>query len=233
MKTPAFIASLVVKAALIALACVGLWLTIFGGNGFMSADSLLYFTVQSNLWILIVTIAFFVMLIVERSRGKACVRRWMLVVKFVCATSVTLTFLVFAALLAPTMRDTGYLSSLGNLCVHFFVPIIAIVDFLLFDRAWRRGRFTFALAAIPPLAYFLLTVCLSLGGVRYHDGDVAPYYFLNYEKLGWLRISSDGIGVVYWVLILAALICVVGIGLLALKGLISRRLARGESSGEA
>lgn len=208
-----FIIGIILKAALIVAAAIGLYATFYGSDGFMTSSPLLYFTIQSNIWIALTMLAFVALDIAGRTRGKSLIRNWMRVTKFVFTVSITLTLLVFAFLLAPTM-GWEYLRSPSNLCLHFIVPVLAIVDFILFDYGVVRKRFTFALATVPPIAYFVVTMLLSFGGVRYQNGDIAPYYFLNYEKLGWFRISSQGIGVCYWVLVMIVIVCGVGLALL-------------------
>jgi len=53
--------------------------------------------------------------------------------------------------------------------------------------------------------------------VRYAEGSIVPYYFLDYEKLGWLRISENGIGVIYWILIISVVMLGIGQLILALN----------------
>lgn len=208
-----FALSVALKAAVVAFAGVGLGLSVFGQDGFMTADPFLYFTNLSNLWIAVVALAFLALEIVGRIRHRNLIRNWMLIVKYVFTVSVALTFLVFACLLAPTL-GADYLNSPSNLCLHFFAPLFAIVDFVLVDARVGRGRGVFLWATVPPFAYFLATIAMSLNGVRYHNGEIVPYYFLNYEKLGWLRISQSGLGVAYWVLLMIVLVS--GMGMLLL-----------------
>ena len=62
----------------------------------------------------------------------------------------------------------------------------------------------------------IFALTLSFNGVKF-DGEIVPYFFLNYKELGWLSISSNGIGVVYWVIILTILVLAIEFVLLKIK----------------
>lgn len=223
-STRSRVVGVVLKLALVAAAGLGLGLSFVGEDGFMTASPLLYFTNQSNLWIGLTALAALVMELAGLARGRSLQPNWFLKLKFVFTVSITLTLLVFAFLLAP-MIGGEYLRSPSNLCLHFIVPMLAIADFILCDWRLRGGRWMCLLAAIPPMGYFALTMILSMNGVRYHDGGIVPYYFLDYQKLGWFKISAEGIGVVYWVLVMVVIVASVGLGLLAAKNARAKRLA--------
>ena len=65
-----------------------------------------------------------------------------------------------------------------------------------------------------PYTCVVLTLVLSHLAVRYDVDSIVPYYFLDYQKLGWLRISGNGIGVIYWILLIS--VVMLGIGQLLL-----------------
>lgn len=101
--------------------------------------------------------------------------------------AITLTFLVYAILLAPKAKPEDFYH-IKNYTLHYAVPIMVIVDWLFFDKpnAYRVGdpiRWT-----IFPLLYCV--VALIKGYVFQipisdEPNSPYPYFFLNVEKIGW------------------------------------------------
>ncbi len=174
---------------------------------------LLYFTVLSNLAIAGIHLYF---LYAERRilRDPSFqIPQAMHTLKYVLTISITLTFSVFFVLLLP---EYG-LSALwfpGSLTTHLIAPIAAILDYIFFEKSHVNHRYTLLYTLIPPYAYVALTMVLSRLGMRYQGDSIVPYYFLDYEKLGLLRISGNGIGVIYWILLIS--VVMLGIGQLIL-----------------
>jgi len=87
-----------------------------------------------------------------------------------------------------------------------FTPILALLDLLLFDREYDPSRKHALFTLIIPIAYVLFfSAAYELTGRL-----PVPYFFLDYLTYSWLRAGADGIGVVYWVLILSGVI--IGLG---------------------
>ncbi len=74
-----------------------------------------------------------------------------------------------------------------------------------------------------PYTCVVLTLVLSHLAVRYDVDSIVPYYFLDYEKLGWLRISGNGIGVIYWILLISMVMLGIGQLILVLNNLVQKR----------
>lgn len=152
------------KALNLIIAVLVLWVWVsmtfrLGRIGALSAggfQSLRYFTVLSNLLQGCVSLACL--------RGKS-VGRW----KYVSTVAIALTFFVVLLLLGPAYGyDTVYVGS--NFWSHLVVPILAMADFLFFDRDGTYAFRDSLLALIPMLAYGLLyTVNLVINGVEDND----------------------------------------------------------------
>ena len=150
------------------------------------------------------------------------------IIKFLATISITLTFLVFLILLAPTMEGGIINSYLGNgagsLCVHFITPILAIIDFLLFDRDYKAKKVHAVYATIPPLLYVVFVVIASSLGLRWGT-MYAPYNFLNYHApTGWFGFDLSlmgwetlGIGVFYMIVLLSIIFMLIGMLFLWLR----------------
>jgi len=178
-------------------------------QGFM--DSIfMAFTTQSNIWAAAICLVFLCIDLV--TRGRRGVPRWLTIVKMMATTSVLLTWIVFAVLLSPTV-PISYLVSPSNVLLHNLTPMLALLDFVLFDRGYNPRKRHALFGLIIPLAYmvFFFAVYELSGRLP------VPYFFLDYRTLGWLSIGANGIGVVYWMLILVGVVLGMGVGMLELK----------------
>ncbi len=127
----------------------------FGPHGALSAPglgALKYFTVLSNLFQAVTSIAWVVML-VRQSRGRIPgPSRRLCRLKYAAAVAVGLTFFTVLLFLGPLY---GYESMYdhANLWFHLVVPLLAMVDFALLDRAATVPLGDFRFAMLPMLAY--------------------------------------------------------------------------------
>lgn len=175
--------------------------------------SMLYFTVLSNLAIAGIHLYFLYAEMRTLRDPSFQIPQAMHTLKYVLTISITLTFSVFFVLLLP-QYGLSVLWIPGNLSTHLIAPIAAILDYIFFEKSHVKHRYTLLYTLVPPYAYVFLTMVLSRLGMRYQGDSIVPYYFLDYEKLGWLRISGNGIGVIYWILIIS--VVMLGIGQLLL-----------------
>ncbi len=213
----AFITGLMLKAGTVCSCLTGIGLQMAANeDGFMGSGSLfLYFTIQSNLAIAAVCLAFFAL--DAAAKGRHTVPQGLYALKFVFTVSILLTFTVFALLLAPLM-PASYLVSPANIFLHNVTPLLALADFLLCGTGFHGRKRHVLYGMLPPLGYAAAALALSQTGMRF-NGDLVPYFFLNYEKLGWFKLGGEGIGVFYWIVLIAALVAALGAALLLLMSL--------------
>ena len=179
--------------------------------------SITYFTTLSNVFVIIMLSLFLIKEIFNLKYKK-----YLYIIKFLSTISISLTFLVFLFLLAPTL-DSGFINAYlmndaGSLCVHFITPVLSIIDFLLFDREYKLNKINALHATIPPLIYVLFVVIGSQLGLRWGK-MYAPYNFLNYHaKTGWFGFDLSllgwetlGIGVFYNILFLTIIFILIGL----------------------
>ena len=137
------------------------------------------------------------------------------------ALSMTLcifvTHLIYQWVLVPSAKkggkalsDIGF-SSLGNLCVHYAVPWLTVVQWLLWQD---KSGLTVGHAAwwlVLPLAYFAFAMLRARTGVPIgHSDKLYPYPFLDYPRLGAKRFWLYVIGILAFFFALGCLF--VGIG---------------------
>ncbi len=211
------IISIVMKAVAVIISLYGMRLT-----GFMFFT---YFTNLSNIFIDIVLGVFCIQEIIALCKKKnvqhsnAAYR-----VKFLATISITLTFLVYMLILAPNtpggVLHAYFANGATSFCVHFATPIIAIIDFLLFDYPFESTKKDALYGIIPPLCYVIYILILSATGYRWgtKKNMYAPYNFLNFgAETGWFGFDlsqmgseSFGVGVIYMVVVL--ILIFIGLG---------------------
>jgi hypothetical protein len=153
------------------------------------------------------------------------------VFKFMMTIAIAVTFTLYLCFLAPTNKlgfVGAYMSNgCSSLCVHAIAPLLAIVDFILFDYRFRSTSAHIYFATIPPLAYVAYAAMLSeFAGVRWGVHAMrAPYNFLNYgAPAGWFGFAPQtvnattlGVGVAYLLVVFTLIFIGVGRVFLALK----------------
>lgn len=183
----------------------GLGFTIFG-DGFMNSGTFLYYTVQSNILAMLTSM---VLIVFEWHSLKGYeVPNAVQFFRLLSAVAITLTFLVFSLMLTPQMIIEGngaYLRSPGNIFVHNLVPVCAILDWCLFGSAAKLRKVDSLCGMVPAFAYVCFAYICVARGIRFSD-NVFPYFFLDYKTYGWFRIGNGGIGVIYWIIILAVVL---------------------------
>lgn len=187
--------------AIIALLSIGAQLLLVIGNtniGFGESAAPLgqrlfeffsYFTIQSNLLIAIAAI----LLTVKPDRDGAVFR----VLRIAGLFGITVTLVVYQLLLSHLANFTG-VAAASNIGLHYVVPALAILGWLLFGpRRLVTWRALF-LAMLWPLAFVLLTIVQGMVTGFY------PYPFVNVEVLGFARAALNGLGIMLLLLAVGA-----------------------------
>lgn len=226
------VASAVIKILAIAASVYGMCMS------FQGWISVTYYTNLSNIFMDIVLFGFMVHDIKKIKKGGRTsppANGWY-AVKFMATTSITLTFFVYLALLAPTNPEgfaAAYLKNYGgSLCVHCVAPLLAVLDFILFDYYYESSRLHIFFAMLPPYVYMGLVALLAENGVRWGENMYAPYNFMNYgAPTGWFGFDASqvgsatlGTGVAYNIIVLSILFMGVGACFLAIKNRRRRKM---------
>ena len=210
--------SALLKAMVLILGILGQVLGL-SRSDFMSGTHFLYYTNISNLLV----IALMAMLLIRVLRAPdRQLPPWLSAARMALSAGILLTFAGFTLLLLPRI-DPDYLYSPGNLLVHYLVPLLACLDFVLFPDSPPHPRPRLAWGLLLPLIYFLFSICLTQSGVRMHGG-YAPYFFLDYKTNGWFAAGGGSLGVFWWFLILLGLQLLLSKVLLGLRDLTARNL---------
>lgn len=223
MNNKKIIISIVLKITAIILIVVGVCLNIFGGQEFMAGSkSLLYFTIQSNILAAILC-SIGVIFDFKRLKNDSAVHNKVFnYFQLVATTGVTLTLIVFWALLAQSMPPS-YLYSVSNLALHTLGPLLVLLDYIFFTKNFKPSKKMLMVVWTFPLVYFAFAMILSLSSVDFGYGMRVPYFFLDYKELGWFNISNGNIGVFYWVIIILIIVYLIGLGIDSLNQLYMKR----------
>ena len=195
--------SVLLKLIVILAAAVGIYRTATAGRGsFMGGSRVfMFFTIQSNIAVALIC-AVGLWLLFRHTPPKTV---WY-VIQFVGAVSITLTGVVFAFVLAPTLGSHAW--NVQNVLTHVVVPVAAVADFFV------TGVYGTLQKRHIPLVTFLK-------GVRY------PYFFLNWGSpagaFGFTR-GLPFMGTVWWILAILVFLLGIGYGYLAILDLLKKRM---------
>ena len=190
-----------ILSALVIIGVLGIIFTATSTSFMGGAAVFLFFTVQSNIFIIAMALVFLINEVLLILKKKSFINQILLYLKFIATIAITITFLVFFTMLAPLM-GVDYLLSFNNFSLHAIVPILAVVDFFLFDTNINITYPKSLLGAAMPL-YYVNFVYIGVPLNFVYGPDLKfPYFFLDFEKNGFF--VEKGFGVVLWILVLLA-----------------------------
>ena len=199
------ITQIIIRLALIVVSVVGIILTASSSSFMGDSVTFQFFTVQSNITIALIELIYLVDAFLQLFGKKSFSNNILLLIKYIFTIAITITFLVFVTMLAPTL-DASYLFSYNNYSLHFIVPILALIDFFVFNSDIKLTKINCLWGLAMPLYYVFYFLLGIPSGMKYLNGDPAPYFFLDYEKLTWFSFTNNGPGVFYWIIILTVAI---------------------------
>lgn len=114
---------------------------------------------------------------------------------FMCVIMIMVTFFVYNILLANENTLVQYFTSQSNMIMHVILPIMFILNWILFYEHDSLKWYHPLLSVIIPIIYvaFILIRASILQGSE--QAVLYPYFFLNVDKLCWG-------GVCAWIMVL-------------------------------
>ena len=205
------LSKIIIKAAIIIVGILGIIFTTFS-TSFMSRGSVfLFFTVQSNIAMILMAIVFLINDILIAFKKNGFINQPLLFLKYISTVAVTITFIVFFTMLIPSL-PLSYVLSFNNFSLHLIVPVLAIIDFFLFDTEIDLTLLKSLFGVSMPIYYiFFVYIGVHYGFDYNGKGLKFPYFFMDYESNGWF-FEKGTMGVIMWVLILS--IGIIGLCLL-------------------
>lgn len=199
---------------IVVFAIVGIFLNFKEPNA--SKNTILYFTTQSNIWIMCICIVLTFYDILKKDVPKT-----VYIIKYIFTVSILITGIVYNFILAP--QYAIYFGSLlkaysvSVTILHVVVPLLSFISYILFDENPFKRKFNL-LGCTMPLLYFAFIILLSMittndylfdgiGGVP----SKFPYFFLDYINNGWFTLTSDisKLGTFYWLIISVVLVMII------------------------
>ena len=179
------------RIATLTACCCGLYPMFFGQ--LFSKQIMCYFTTQSNILIAVLFAVLAVGTAVRLFKGKKDlgvfnVTEW---IQTGIVFLIQITFLVFAFMLSGTVFSmsegemNSFGQSIGNILLHYVVPLMALADWVLFAPHGKLGCRHAALWLTYPAAYVIFAFVRAEIGNPFFDGSRFPYFFMDADVLGW------------------------------------------------
>ncbi|MBS4749630.1 Pr6Pr family membrane protein [Carnobacteriaceae bacterium zg-ZUI78] len=153
------------------------------GLAFLLPDKLYKFTYYTNISNLLVVLFYMYLLYLGNKPYSQTIWR----LKGGITICITLTFLVYAILLAPKAKAEDFYH-IKNFTLHYIVPILTIFDWLISDKKGQYKKSDPFLWTVVPLIYCIFSL---IKGFVFHipipeePHSPYPYFFINIDKYGW------------------------------------------------
>jgi len=148
-------------------------------------NSIIYFTIQSNLACFIFYL-FIVLLMITKKLKK---NNLYYISKGMVTMAITVTMVVYQTLLAPNGDMIAYENHLLE-CnfVHLYTPILIILDYLIFGEKGNIKKEYPFIWSLSLIAYQLFDFIYVILGGRFANGAKYPYPYMNTEIYGIIGV---------------------------------------------
>jgi hypothetical protein len=183
---------------------------------FNRANVLLYYTLQSN----IVMLLFSAFLLISPRRKVLPAIKGMII------AGIIMTFLEYHFILRPMMFQMGaaYTLSPANTLAHYVMQLMTIADWLLFDEKGQFKKTDPLKWTALPLAYFAFALIRAQFGSFPGQEGRFPYFFIDIDKYGWGQVSFN-------VLLISVGFVLMGYCIISVDWVLERLSTRRKSSG--
>lgn len=141
-----------------------------------------FFTIQSNL-----LCGFIALTLALRPHRDGPIWR---AVRLAALFGITVTGIVYSAVLADMHEPAGFAPELVNTIVHYIVPIMVVLGWFVLGPRPRIDRRTVVLSLAFPVLWILYTL---IRGAIVHW---YPYPFADVDALGYGRVALNGVLIV-------------------------------------
>lgn len=144
-----------------------------------SKEMFLYFTILSNLlcFLYFIYATFFTLKYKESKTLKISI-------KGSVTMAITVTMLIYWGVLVPAGFVMGDSKRLADYTVHLIVPLLVILDYLLFDQKGLMTKKDPLYWLSIPLLYYVFTLIAYIFDIRYFDNNRFPYFFIDHTIVG-------------------------------------------------
>ena len=194
--------SLLFKIIIAIISGIGLYLNF---NLLSFKDSIIYFTIQSNLLCFIYFLGLVVLTITKKLKKTDLYY----ISKGMITMAITTTLIVYWFVLVPEGGIEAYIGhNLENNFVHLFTPLLVIFDYIIFgEKGHLKKNYPFIWSFVL-IAYVIFNIVYVLLGGRFSNNTCYPYPCMNIDNLGLFRVCVNCL-VIY--------VCFIGCGILIQK----------------
>lgn len=162
--------------------------------------ALIYYTIQSNLLCFLVYFVIMILYIFKKFEKNNIYY----IMKGMATMAMAITMVVFQLFLSntPTYQNHEIIS----MVVHLFVPLLAILDYIIFDEKGHLKK-SYPFMWTATLIFYLVfdIIYVSLGG-KYNNNCNYPYFFLSIDKFGYMGVAINCI--IIYILFLLFGLCI-------------------------
>lgn len=179
--------SLLFKIIIVLVSGIGLYLNF---NLLSFKESIVYFTIQSNLLCFI----YFLGLVLFTITKKIKKNDFYYISKGMVTMAITITFIVYWFVLVPEGGIEAYVGhELENNFVHLFTPLLVIFDYIIFGEKGHLKKWYPFIWNLVLVAYVIFNVVYVLMGGRFTNSSCYPYPCMNIDNLGLFRVAINSI----------------------------------------
>jgi len=171
--------NIVFKIFIVIISLIGLYLNFNNQKAFNLMPLISYFTILSSLLCLIHYLYVSIKMLLNYNNEYNTISKGSLII------CLTVTFLIFHFVLRPmsfSMINAKYLMSWANIIVHYLVPILVIIDWLIFDKKGKLNYLDPFRWLLVPFVYWVAVTLNAMFGYVYPNGSKYPYFFLDIDK---------------------------------------------------
>ena len=150
-------------------------------------QNILYFTIQSNLLCFI----FYLVIVILKMLKKEKKNNFYYIIKGMVTMAITITMVVFQMVIATNSLGIYENHLFECYLVHIVVPLLVIFDYIIFgEKGNLKKSYPFIWSLILVFYTIFTSVYAFLGG-KFIDGTSYPYFYMNIDKYGILRVSIN------------------------------------------
>lgn len=176
---------LLFKIIIVIVSGIGLYLNF---NLLTIRDSIIYFTIQSNL----LCFLFYLIVVILMITKKLKKNDMYYISKGMVTTAITITMFVYWLLLSSGDGMEAYMGhDLENYFVHLFTPLLVIFDYIILgEKGNLKKNYPFIWSFIL-IAYSLFNVIYVFFGGTFSGGVKYPYPYMDIDNLGLFRVLMN------------------------------------------
>lgn len=195
--------SLIFKVLIVIIGIFGIYSSLNDSPLVGIYEHLSYYTNLSNL---LCILFFFVYSIIMLLNIKKEYHNYCPNLKGAITITILITFIVYNLVLRPFMHNVDgvmKINSIGNTIVHVILPIMVLLDYILFDEKGRFNKKKAYTWVLIPLMYFIF-ICIraKMGGMFTYAGSRYPYFFLDIDEYGIPQVTINVIISIILILLL-------------------------------